>query len=58
MWYRVHSQTYGWLGWAHDDEPAGTIGQAKRAEAIDVQVLPQGQLPRDYDASQAACVTI
>ena len=58
VWYRVHSQTYGWLGWAHDDEPAGTIGQAKRAEAIDVQVLPQGQLPRDYDASQAACVTI
>ncbi len=57
VWYRVHSQTYGWLGWARDGEPAGTTGLSKRAEAIDVQVLPQGQVPRDYDASKAACVT-
>ena len=56
VWYRVHSQDYGWLGWAHDGQEAGTTGLAKRAEAIDVQVLPQGQLPRGYDASQAACV--
>jgi hypothetical protein len=27
---------------------------AKRAEAIDVQVLPQGQVPRGYDATQGA----
>ena len=57
VWYRVHSQTYGWLGWAHDGQDAGTAGLAKRAEAIDVQVLPQGQVPRGYDASKAACVT-
>ena len=54
VWYRVHSQTYGWLGWAHDGEPAGTAGLAKRAEAIDVQVLPQGQVPRGYDSTQRA----
>ena len=57
IYYRVQAQTYGWLGWAHDGEPAGTAGLAKRAEAIDVQVLPQGQVPRGYDASKAACVT-
>jgi hypothetical protein len=45
------------LGLAHDGEDAGAAGLAKRAEAIDVQVLPQGQLPRGYDASRAACVT-
>ena len=56
VWYRVHSQTFGWLGWTCDGEPAGTTGLAKRAEAIDVQVLPQGQEPRGYDASKAACV--
>ncbi len=56
VWYRVHSQTYGWLGWAHDGQDAGTAGLAKRAEAIDVQVLPQGQVPRGYDAGKAACV--
>ena len=54
VWYRVHSQTYGWLGWAHDGEPAGTAGLAKRAEAIDVQVLPQDQVPRGYDSTQRA----
>ncbi len=57
VWYRVHSQSHGWLGWAHDGESAGTTGLGRRAEAIDVQVLPQGQVPRGYDASRAACVT-
>ncbi len=57
VWYRVHSQDYGWLGWAHDGAEAGTTGLGRRAEAIDVQVLPQGQVPRGYDASRAACVS-
>ena len=56
VWYRVHSQTYGWLGWAHDGADAGTTGLSKRAEAIEVQVLSQGSAPSGYDASQAACV--
>ena len=57
VWYRVHSQDYGWLGWAKDGADAGTSGLAKRAEAIDVQILPQGQVPAGYDAGKAACVT-
>ncbi len=57
VWYRAHSQSYGWLGWAHDGQEAGTTGLARRAEAIDVQVLPQGQVPRGYDAGKAACVS-
>ena len=57
VWYRVHSQSFGWLGWAHDGENAGTTGLGSRAEAIDAQVLPQGQVPRGYDGSRAACVT-
>ena len=57
VWYRIHSQDYGWLGWAHDGKPAGTTGLGRRAEAIDVQVLPQGQVPKGYDASRAACVS-
>ena len=56
VWYRVHAQNFGWLGWTCDGEPAGTTGLSKCAEAIDVQVLPQGQVPRGYDASRAACV--
>ena len=57
MWYRVHSQTFGWLGWARDGADAGTTGLSKRAEAVELQVLPQGQTPSDFDASQAACVS-
>ena len=56
VWYRVHSQDFGWLGWACDGADAGTTGLSKRAEAIDVQILPQGQVPMGYDAGLAACV--
>ena len=38
VWYRVHSQDYGWLGWAKDGDPAGTTGLAKRAEAVEVLI--------------------
>jgi uncharacterized protein YjdB len=56
VWYRVHSQTFGWLGWAHDGQAAGTAGQAKRAEAVEVRVLPIGQLPEGYVDGQASYV--
>ncbi len=54
VWYRVHSQTYGWLGWAKDGAPAGTAGLAKRAEAYQVLVLPKGQSPKGYNAKAPA----
>ena len=54
VWYRVHSQTYGWLGWAKDGEPAGTVGMSKRVEAYQVLILPEGQKPEDYDANAPA----
>lgn len=42
IYYRVHSQTYGWLGWAKNGESAGTEGQAKRLEAIEIQLVEKG----------------
>ncbi len=45
VYYRVHAQSYGWLGWAKNGAPAGTAGQAKRLEAIQVIVLPKGEAP-------------
>ncbi len=56
VFYRVHSQTFGWLGWASNGEPAGTSGQSKRLEAFEVMVLPKGQVPKGYDASAPAFV--
>jgi uncharacterized protein YjdB len=54
VWYRVHSQTFGWLGWAKDGAPAGTAGMSKRVEAYQVLVLPKGQSPKGYNAKAPA----
>ena len=42
IYYRLHVQTYGWLDWAKNGEPAGTEGLAKRAEAIEIQLVEKG----------------
>ena len=54
VWYRVHAQTFGWLGWAKAGEPAGTAGMSKRLEAFEVIVLPKDQVPEDYDETLPA----
>ena len=30
IYYRVHAQDYGWLGWAKNGSSAGTEGLSKR----------------------------
>ena len=42
IYYRVHAQTYGWLGWAKNGESAGTEGLSKRLEAIEVVLVEKG----------------
>ncbi len=54
VWYRVHSQTYGWMGWACDGAPAGTAGLAKRGEALQMVVLKGDARPTDYNPSITA----
>ena len=39
IYYRVHSQTYGWMKWAKNGEMAGTTGQHKRIEGIQVVLV-------------------
>jgi uncharacterized protein YjdB len=43
IYYRVHAQSYGWLGWAKNGEAAGTAGYSKRLEAIQIVLVPKGQ---------------
>ncbi len=40
--YRAHVQTYGWQGWSQDGATAGTSGQSKRLEAIQIVLTPNG----------------
>ncbi|MBO5388522.1 MAG: Ig-like domain-containing protein [Lachnospiraceae bacterium] len=42
IYYRVHAQTYGWLGWAKNGAPAGTAGLSRRLEGIQIVVVPKG----------------
>ena len=45
IYYRVHAQSFGWLGWAKNGEAAGTAGLAKRLEAIQIVLVPKGENP-------------
>ena len=48
IYYRVHSQTYGWRKGAKNGEMAGTTGQHKRIEGIQVVLVKKGeQAPSD-----------
>ncbi|MEO1816976.1 MAG: family 16 glycosylhydrolase [Acetobacterium sp.] len=40
--YRVHIQDYGWSqGWKKDGAIAGTAGESKRLEAIQIRIVPK-----------------
>ena len=48
IYYRVHSQTYGWMKWTKNGEMTGTTGQHKRIEGIQVVLVKKGeQAPSD-----------
>ena len=42
VYYRVHAQSFGWLGWAKNGEESGTAGLAKRLEGIQIVLVPKG----------------
>lgn len=37
--YKTHVQTYGWQSWMSDGETAGTSGEAKRLEAVRIELV-------------------
>ncbi len=42
VYYRVHSQRYGWMAWAKNGEKAGTCGMSRRVEAVQVVLVRRG----------------
>ena len=42
IYYRVHAQNVGWMGWAKNGEQAGTAGFGLRLEAIQVVLVAKG----------------
>jgi uncharacterized protein YjdB/GH25 family lysozyme M1 (1,4-beta-N-acetylmuramidase) len=51
VYYRVHAQNFGWLGWARNGERAGTAGYAYRLEGIEIKLLPKGEIFSQYGKS-------
>ncbi|MCL2807162.1 MAG: putative Ig domain-containing protein [Coriobacteriia bacterium] len=49
IYYRVHAQSVGWMGWARNGEQAGTAGHAYRLEGIQILLVPKvgGKKPGD-----------
>ncbi|MBR2681960.1 MAG: Ig domain-containing protein, partial [Atopobiaceae bacterium] len=45
VWYRVHLNKVGWLGWAQNGQVAGNVSQSKalRIEAVQVRLVPKSQ---------------
>lgn len=43
IYYRVHSQNKGWLGWAKNGESAGTLGYGLRIEAFEIKLVDKGK---------------
>ncbi|WP_125775579.1 hypothetical protein [Antribacter gilvus] len=42
LYYRVHSQKLGWLGWAKNGATAGTTGYRLQVEALEVRLVAKG----------------
>jgi uncharacterized protein YjdB len=42
VYYRVHAQNFGWLGWAKNGASAGTEGYGYRLEGIQIVLVKKG----------------
>ena len=42
VWYHVHCQNFGWMGWTKNGESAGSAGYAYRLEGIEICLRPRG----------------
>lgn len=45
--YRVHVQTYGWQNWTNSGNVAGTTGESKRLEAIEIRIVDEDGNPSE-----------
>ncbi len=53
VYYRVHAENFGWLGWAKNGESAGTAGYAYRLEGIEIVLEEKGQNHEGYGQQEA-----
>ena len=49
VYYRVHAQKFGWLGWAKNGEQSGTAAYKYRLEGIEIQLVEKGGSPKENE---------
>ena len=42
VYYRVHVQQFGWLGWAKNGQQSGSAGYSYRLEGIEIRLVKKG----------------
>ena len=42
VYYKVHAEEFGWLGWARNGEQSGTANYGYRLEAIEIILVAKG----------------
>ena len=43
--YQAHAQSHGWMDWTSEGEWAGTMGQRKRLEALNIKIVKESGNP-------------
>lgn len=57
IYYKVHCQNYGWLGWAKNGQRTGTTGYGYRLEAIKIRLVKKGEkAPAEADGSGSTII--
>ena len=54
IFYKVHCQSLGWLGWAKNGENAGTLGYSYRVEAIKIRLVKKNHTSPAEDSTKNA----
>ncbi|WP_027108684.1 N-acetylmuramoyl-L-alanine amidase [Lacticigenium naphthae] len=52
LFYRVHSQSYGWLDWANNEQPAGVKDYDKHIEAIDIDLAHKDEVVEEMQTTE------
>ena len=53
VYYRVHAQEFGWLGWARNGELSGTAHYSYRLEGIEIKLVEKGSTFSEYGEKES-----
>ncbi|MDR0514365.1 MAG: S8 family serine peptidase [Coriobacteriaceae bacterium] len=55
IYYRMHCSSVGWLNWASNGQPSGTLGLGFQGEAIQIRLVEKGTIVQDPNGGPTYC---